>query len=146
MKENEFDIYVRNLMAGAEESVSPDVWKGVEAGLDRAARKRTVPVWLWRGVAAAAVAAAAAAFVLLRPAQNLSNQPTIQQPVAQATDAPLPAVTQPEEDDVTPIQKQAVRLQGRVAQVLEVPVAPEASEELPVTVARRERAGRFRLR
>ena len=103
MKENDFDIYVRNLMAGAEESVSPEVWKGVEAGLDRAARKRTVPVWLWRGVAAAAVAAAAAAFVLLRPAQNLSNQPTIQQPVAQATDAPLPAVTQPEEDDVTPI-------------------------------------------
>ena len=134
MKENEFDIYVRNLMAGAEESVSPDVWKGVEAGLDRAARKRTVPVWLWRGVAAAAVAAAAAAFVLLRPAQNLSNQPTIQQPVAQATDAPLPAVTQPEEDDVIPIQKQAARLQGRVAQVLEVPVAPEASEELPVAV------------
>ena len=143
MKENEFDIYVRNLMAGAEESVSPDVWKGVEAGLDRAARKRTVPVWLWRGLAAAAVAAAAAAFVLLRPAQNLSNQPTIQQPVAQATDAPLPAVTQPEEDDVitqpeeddvTPIQKQAVRLQGRVAQVLEVPVVPETDEELPVAV------------
>ena len=121
-------------MAGAEESVSPDVWKGVEAGLDRAARKRTVPVWLWRGVAAAAVAAAAAAFVLLRPAKNLSNQPTIQQPVALATDAPLPAVTQPEEDDVIPIQKQAARLQGRVAQVLEVPVAPEASEELPVAV------------
>ena len=134
MKENEFDIYVRNLMAGAEESVSPDVWKGVEAGLDRAARKRTVPVWLWRGVAAAAVAAAAAAFVLLRPAQNLSNQPTIQQPVAQATDATLPAVTQPEEADVTPIQKQVVRLQGRVAQALEVPVAPEAAEELPVAV------------
>ena len=134
MKENEFDISVRNLRAGAEESVSPDVWKGVEAGLDRAARRRVVPVWLWRGVAAAAVAAAAAAFVLLRPAQNLSNQPTIQQPVAQATDATLPAATQPEEADVTPIQQQAVRLQGRVAQVLEVPVAPEASEELPVTV------------
>ena len=121
-------------MAGAEESVSPDVWKGVEAGLDRAARKRAVPVWIWRGVAAAAVAAAAAVIVLLRPTQNLSNQPTIQQPVAQATDAPLPAVTQPEEDDVTPIQKQAVRLQCRVAQVLEVPVAPEAEEEFPVTV------------
>ena len=131
MKENEFDIYVRNLMAGAEESVSPDVWKGVEAGLDRAARKRTVPVWLWRGVAAVAAAAAAvAAVVLLRPEQNLSNQPTIQQPVALATDAPLPAVTQPEEDDVTPIQKQAARLEGRIAQVLEVPVAPEAAKEL----------------
>ena len=130
MKENEFDIFVRNLMAGAEESVSPDVWKGVEAGLDRAARKRVVPVWLWRGAAVAAVAAAAAAFVLLRPVQNLSNQPTIQQPVAQATDVTLPAETQPEEGDVTPIQKQAARLQGRVAQVLEVPVAPEAAEEL----------------
>ena len=131
MKENEFDIYVRNLMAGAEESVSPDVWKGVEAGLDRAARRRVVPVWLWRGAAVAAVAAAAAAFVLLRPVQNLSNQPTIQQPVAQATDVTLPAETQPEEGDVTPIQKQAARLQSRVAQVLEVPVAPETEEELP---------------
>ena len=120
MKENEFDIYVRNLMAGAEESVSPEVWKGVEAGLDRAARKRTVPVWLWRGVAAAAVAAAAAAFVLLRPVQNLSNQPTIQQPVAQATDVTLPAETQPEEGDVTPIREQIAGIQGRVAQ------APEA--------------------
>ena len=128
MKENEFDIYVRNLMAGAEESVSPDVWKGVEAGLDRAARRRVVPVWLWRGVAAAAVAAAAAAFVLLRPAQNLSNQPTIQQPVAQATDAPLPAVTQPEEDDVTPIEKQASRIRTHVAHVPEV-LTPVVEEE-----------------
>ena len=51
MKENEFDIYVRNLMDGAEESVSPDLWKGVEAGLDRAARKRVVPVWVWRSLA-----------------------------------------------------------------------------------------------
>ena len=141
MKENEFDIYVRNLMAEAEESVSPDVWKGVEAGLDRTARKRAVPVWLWRGLGAAAVAAAAAAFVLLRPAQNLSNQPTIQQPVALATDASLPAATQPEEDDVTPvapvtpiqdipdIQEQAKRLQGRVAQVVPSPAASEATEE-----------------
>ena len=130
MKENEFDIYVRNLMAGAEESVSPDVWKGVEAGLDRAARKRVVPVWLWRGLAAAAVAAAAAAFVLLRPAQNLSNQPTIQQPVAQATDVTLPADTQPEEGDVTPIQQQVTRLQGRRAQLVETPVVNEELEKL----------------
>ena len=128
MKENEFDIYVRNLMSGAEETVSPDVWKGVEAGLDRTARRRVVPVWLWRGVAAAAVAAAAAAFVLLRPAQNLSNQPTIQQPVAQATDAPLPAVTQPEEDDVTPIEQQASRIRQHVAHVPEV-LTPVVEEE-----------------
>ena len=59
MKENEFDIYVRNLMAGAEESVSPDLWKGVEARLDHsAAPKRAVPAWLWRSMAGVAAAAA----------------------------------------------------------------------------------------
>ena len=137
MKENEFDIYVRNLMDGAEESVSPRVWKGVEAGLDRTARKRAVPVWLWRGLAAAAVAAAAAAFVLLRPAQNLSNQPTIQQPVAQATDVTLPAEPQPEEGDVKPIQEQVVRLRTRIAQAPEaIPVeAVEVEEPVEVEVS-----------
>ena len=134
MKENEFDIYIRNLMAGAEEPVSPDVWKGVEAGLDRAARRRTVPVWLWRGLAGTGIAAAvAAAFLLLRPEKNLSNQPTIQQPVAQATDAPLPAELRPEEDDVTPIEKQVTRIAKRTAYAPEIltPVATE--EEQPLT-------------
>ena len=66
MKENEFDIYVRDLMAGAEESVSPDVWKGVEAGLNKAARRRTVPVWVWRSMAGVAAAAAVVAAVILK--------------------------------------------------------------------------------
>jgi hypothetical protein len=128
MKENEFDIYVRNLMAGAEESVSPDVWKGVETRLS--ARKRPVPVWLWRGLAATGVAAAvAAALVLLRPEKNLSNQPTIQQPVALATDAPLPAETQPEEADVTPIEQQVTRLRKQVARVPKEVLTPIVTEE-----------------
>ena len=120
MKENEFDIYVRNLMDGAEESVSPDVWKGVEAGLDRAARKRVVPVWVWRSLAGAGIAAAvAAAVVLLTPGKNLSNQPTIQ-PVAQATDdEPLPVETGPEEGPVIPMAQQVTRLKGRSAYVPE---------------------------
>ena len=133
MKENEFDIYVRDLMSGAEETVSPDVWKGVEAGLDRAARKRVVPMWLWRGLAAAAVAAAAvtAVMVLPRHEENLSNQPTIQNPVASATtDDPLPAVTQPEEEAVTPIVEQVARLKAHVAQAPETPVVNEELEEL----------------
>lgn len=133
MKENEFDIYVRGLMEGAEESVSPAVWQGVEAGLDRAARRRAVPVWLWRGLAGTGVAAAvAAAFFLLRPAQNLSNQPTINNPVASATtDESLPAATRPEEDAVTPLERQVARLQTRRAQVLEA-VTPVTTVEEPV--------------
>ena len=132
MKENEFDIYVRNLMAGAEESVSPDVWKGVEAGLDRAAR-RPVPMWLWRGLAGTGIAAAvAAAFLLLRPEKNLSNQPTIQQPVAEATDAPLPAGIRPEEDDVTPMEQQVTRIRRYTAHNPEI-LTPVTMEEEPLT-------------
>jgi hypothetical protein len=132
MKENEFDIYVRNLMAGAEESVSPDVWKGVEAGLDRAAR-RPVPMWLWRGLAGTGIAAAvAAAFLLLRPEKNLSNQPTIQQPVAEATDAPLPAGFRPEEDDVTPMEQQVARIKRYTAHNPEI-LTPVTMEEEPLT-------------
>ena len=130
MKENEFDIYVRNLMEGAEESVSPDLWRGVEAGLDRAARKPVVPIWVWRGLAGAGIAAAvAAAVVLLHPGKNLSNQPTIQ-PVAQATDdEPLPVETGPEEETVIPVAQQVTRLKGRSAYVPETEMSAISSPE-----------------
>lgn len=129
MKENEFDIYVRDLMEGAEESVSPKVWKGVEAGLGRAAR-RVVPAWLWSGLAATGIAAAAAAaFILLPHRENISNQPTITNPVAEATaEEPLPAETTPEEVAVTTIDEQAARLRSRIAEVRE-PVLPAVVEE-----------------
>ena len=71
MKENEFDIFVRDLMDGAEESFSPEVWKGVEAGLDRASRGRRVPVWLWRGLAGVAAAAARTARAKRPVSENL---------------------------------------------------------------------------
>lgn len=128
MKENEFDIYVRNLMAGAEESVSPEVWKGLEARLDQAAApKRVVPAWVWRSVASVAAAAAVvAAVVLTGPRKNLSNQPTIE-PVALATDEPLPAENLPE-GDVIPVVEQVSRLQARTARVWEAP-SIDISEE-----------------
>ena len=136
MKENEFDIYVRDLLAGAEESVSPDVWKGIEAGLDKAARRRRVPVWAWRSIAGIAAAAAAVAGVFfLVPDKHLSNQPTIQT-VAQATDdAPLPAATLPEEE-IVPVTQQVARLEGRRAYALESPVVevPEETVSIPETV------------
>ena len=139
MKENEFDIYVRDLMAGAEESVSPDVWKGVEAGLNKAARKRAVPVWVWRSMAGVAAAAAVVAAVILtgpEKEKNLSNQPTILTPVASATDASLPAETRPEEDDVTSLTEQAARLRRQIAQAQDImtPVVTEDDEPLTAEV------------
>ena len=111
MRQNEFDIYVRDLMAGAEESVSPEVWKGVEAGLDKAARKRAVPVWIWRSMAGVAAAAAVVAAVVLTAPEKenpLSNQPTIQTSVALATDAPLPAGSRPEGRRQSPKRREFV--------------------------------------
>ena len=128
MKENEFDISVRNLLDGAEESVSPELWKGIEARLDQAAApKRVVPAWLWRSVAGVAAAAAAvAAVVLTAPEKNLSNQPTINT-VASATDTPLPEETLPEEE-VTPVVEQVSRLRARTARIWEAPALDVCEE------------------
>ena len=134
MKENEFDIYVRDLMAGAEETVSPEVWKGVAAGLDKAVRKRAVPMWLWRSVAGVAAAAAVVTgIVLFTPEKNLSNQPTIPTPVAEATDDPLPVLNEPEGVAITPIAQQVTRLQGVTAYVPEILVEEETAIAEEVT-------------
>ena len=66
MNEKEFDIQVRNLLQSAEEPVSPQVWEGVAAGLDK--RRRIVPVRFWGYASALAAAAAVALVVLLKPA------------------------------------------------------------------------------
>ncbi len=76
MNENEFDIRVREILQDAEENVSPRVWEGVVAGLDKP--RRVVPVRLWRWVGSVAAAAAVAAgFVFLGPKADNSNNPTI---------------------------------------------------------------------
>lgn len=132
MKENEFDIYVRDLMREAEEPVSQEVWRGVAAGLDKAARRRVVPAWAWRSLAGVAAAAAAVAGIFfLTPDKHLSNQPTIST-VAEATDDPLPAENLPEEV-IVPVEKQAAKLQRRHAYVLEAPVLEQPDE--PVSVS-----------
>lgn len=66
MTEKEFDIQVRNLLQNAQEPVSPKVWEGVEAVLDKPAR--VVPLRFWGYACALAAAAAVALFVFLKPA------------------------------------------------------------------------------
>lgn len=74
MNEKDFDISVRNLLQNAEEPVSPRVWKGVAAGLDR--QHRVIPFWLWGAMTAAVAAAVIAGVVILWPAATIepSNQ------------------------------------------------------------------------
>lgn len=79
MNENEFDIRVREILQDAEENVSPRVWEGVVAGLDKPRRVVPVRFWRWAGSVAAA-AAVVAGFVFLGPGHkvdNSNNNPTI---------------------------------------------------------------------
>ncbi len=137
----DFDIEVRNLLSDAEESVSPRVWEGVVAGLDR--RRKIVSFWRWAGASVAAAAAVAAGFVFLRPVEDHS-QPTSIFIVQSSEEAPqeAPSAINPQEEEVLPsIGKQLAGKQVRTALLLqEQPALPEpvkeeaapAAEEAPV--------------
>lgn len=73
MNEKEFDIQVRNLLRNAEEPVSPKLWEGVAAGLDR--QRRVVPLRFWGWAGAVAAAAAVALFVFLKPTVSVPELP-----------------------------------------------------------------------
>ena len=101
MKEQEFDIFVRQTLQDAQEPVSPKVWEGVSAGLRRS--RRVFPLWARYSLAGVAAAAAVVAgFVFLKPAPELQqhSNPTIS--VAQTAPAAPPA----EAETVLPVKEQ----------------------------------------
>ncbi len=55
---DEFDLMMKSILDEAREEVPEHVWKGVSAGLDKAARKKTAVLW-WRRSAVGIAAAAA---------------------------------------------------------------------------------------
>jgi len=126
MKEKEFDIYVRNILQNAEEPVSPEVWKGVEAGLNR---RPVFPVWAWSLAGLAAAAALVLGVFLFRPAQPEHSNPTIS--IAETPKAtvppqePAPAVT----EEIAPIEEQVARSVSHLAYVPELTVLEEAPAE-----------------
>lgn len=122
----EFDKYVRNLLQDAEEEVSPRVWEGVAAGLNRKAR--VVPVWRWAAVSVAAAAAVVAAFVVFH------SNPSISQETPSATAMAEPASVTEEEPVSVPTKAVAVkRSQPRQEVVAPVSALP-ADEIQPVAV------------
>lgn len=139
MKEQEFDIYVRNLLKDAEAPVSPAVWEGVSAGL----RKKRNIVFLRRVSAAVAAAAAiAVAAVLFRPsvpsAENHSLPTTILAagPSADAPRKALPAAPVRErsiEEQISGTEERTARV---VPLVAEAPAAAltQVSDPAPATV------------
>ncbi len=138
MKETEFDIQVRNLLQDAQESVSPSVWEGVQAGLAR--KRRAAAFWRWGGAIAAA-AAILSGVVLLWPRaeQEHSNPIILAETPSEAL--PEPPVTQeellPAEESAAPASL-PVHRPLRLAQVTQkaAPVAEEpasaVAESTPV--------------
>ena len=139
MKENEFDIQVRNLLQNAEEPVSPHVWEGIAAGLDRK-RRRVVPLWVWRTAAGVAAAAAVAAgVVFLKPAATLIEEhsnPIITIAEAPATVAETPVLAAEQEParlaayravpaKPAPVQEEAPAVKAIPVQAVPVQEAPE---------------------
>ena len=123
MKETEFDIQVRNLLQGATEEVSPKVWEGVAAQLDR--KGRVVPVWLWSSLAGVAAAAAiVAGVVFLHPTPDAAPTQQIIAEVVSAPDAaPLAVEEVPSQEAAAPQSRPARTQQPSMAQspVREVP-------------------------
>ena len=134
MKKNEFDIQVRNLLQNAQESVSPSVWEGVQAGLAR--KRRAAAFWRWTGAVAAA-AAVLGGVVLLWPAdrQEHSNPIIILAETPSEDLMEVPAVQVellPAGETAAPSTPQVNR-PVRLAQVAKKPAAaPVAQETAPV--------------
>lgn len=130
MKKNEFDIQVRNLLQNAQESVSPSVWEGVQAGLAR--KRRAAAFWRWTGAVAAA-AAVLGGVVLLWPAdrQEHSNPIIILAETPSEDLMEVPAVQEellPAGETVAPSTSQVNR-PVRLAQVAKKPAAAPVAQE-----------------
>lgn len=63
-EENHIDDLMKSILENGREEVPARVWEGVSAGLDKAARRKTVVLWFKRAGIAAAAAAVVAGFVL----------------------------------------------------------------------------------
>ena len=132
MTEKDFDIQVRNLLQNAQEPVSPKVWEGVQAALDKPAR--VVPLRFWGYACALAAAAAVVLFVLIKPAAPVvepdHSNPSIFMSEASGETVPQTEIVPTQEE--TPVQLvQLPRRQPRLMAQAE-PAAPAVEEETPV--------------
>lgn len=131
MKENEFDIQVRNLLQNAQESVPSSVWEGVQAGLAR--KRRAAAFWRWGGAVAAAAAILAGVVLLWPAAQQEHSNPIILAETPSEDILEAPAVQEdvlPAEEVIVPAAPSAKR-PVRLAQVEQTP-APVTEESAPV--------------
>lgn len=97
----DFDKLTKSILGNAEEEVPTHIWDGVQQGIDSAARRKTIVLWVRR----ASIAAAIAAVGVLGALYNLRNNGTIK-PEPQKTEdlktliSQTPLLAMAEEADV----------------------------------------------
>ena len=93
---DEFDLQMRSILEGGQEEVPAEIWDGVAAGLDKAARAKAISLWLRRaGLGVAAAAAAVAGFIFIDTESNTDLVPAISgdlvEMIAVVEDTEIPA-------------------------------------------------------
>ena len=132
MKENEFDIQVRSLLQNAEESVSPKVWEGVSAGLDK--KRRLVPFRVWgmlAGVAAAAAVVAGVVFLHPTPQDHSNPIISITEAAPVTVEESLPVTEQEPQTVVPQTPSRPVRMASAVRSPQAEAVQQAAPQETP---------------
>lgn len=100
MNESNFDLEIKRILSDAREPVSPSVWEGVAAGLDR--KRRRIPLWVWWSLSGAAAAAAILLVVLTTIKVQGPDVPFVEEQLRQSSllseaveaPAPVPAPVQ----------------------------------------------------
>lgn len=116
MNSEEFDIQIKDILKDAEERVSPAVWEGVEAGLNR---HRRLVFFRWSAALVAAAAAVVAGFVFIKPdnrPQDHSNPTIISVAETQVAGTPLPQQVAPVQENTVPGEVPATR-RSRIAAI-----------------------------
>jgi len=132
MKENEFDISVRNLLEDAEMPVSPKVWKGVEASLG-STRRFVLPFWAYALAGAAAAAAVAVGVFIHRPAGVVPSEQNLVAEAPQIHAEPVDAtIAIPIEKQIETLPKAAVARQEIVPVAIETEETPLLADEMVV--------------
>ena len=120
---NEFDLMMKSILDEGQEEVPARVWDAVSEGLDNAARRKTVVLWLRRVATGVAAAAAIAIGVILniRPETDL---------VPVSGNEGLIAVVEPEEEV---IEEPVVQDNSGIIEYTGIAQAKDVKEIVPKT-------------
>lgn len=132
----ESDLLIRSVLGDAQEEVPAHVWAGVAGGLDRAAKRRSVILWLSRAGAVAAAAAVAVGVFLRHGRQEMLIPEAVGDMIVVVEDMPVA------EDDASTFRTEAAeRMASSESSLLANAVthrSERSAEDVPVVFVEEE--------